>query len=563
MRESIDGASFAQAVIHAAASLNLRKQEINELNVFPVPDGDTGTNMSLTIGTAATELRKKQPRTVGEAASTTASALLRGARGNSGVILSLLFRGLSKAVKDKDTIDGRDLAIALDFGVAAAYKAVMKPAEGTILTVSRMAAARAAGTAREDNCAEAVLAAAIEEGQAALADTVNQNPVLKKAGVVDAGGKGFLIILQGMLDQLQGRPMPELSEEEPEEEKADFGALSAEEITFAFDTVFIVRKPSPHVNLEPFRTYLNGIGDSLVIGEDDEAFKVHVHTNIPGAALTEAQKYGTLELAKIENMRTQAEDLAAGRHVQSTDDLEAVEEELENQGCAPAEPVKAAPEKEYGYVAVCAGAGLEAVFRDLGVDGIISGGQTMNPSTEDILREIDRTPAHVVYVLPNNKNIIMAAEQCVRLCEDKTVVVLPTKTVPQGIAAMLAVDPDAGREELTQIMTEAAQRVRTAEITYAARDSDFDGFAIKEGDYLALMEHQLFGTDRDLDALLDRLARSEDIQSAEFLSIFYGEDVTEEQAQEAAQKFTDACPNAEVNLLPGGQPVYYYMISAE
>ena len=563
MTQTIDAAAFQQMVIHAAAAISAQKQHINDLNVFPVPDGDTGTNMSLTISAAAAELKKKQCATVGEVAQTAASALLRGARGNSGVILSLLFRGIAKSLKDRETIDGRDLAIALDFGVAAAYKAVMKPAEGTILTVSRMAAARAAGTAREDNCAEAVLAAAIEEGQAALADTVNQNPVLKKAGVVDAGGKGFLIILQGMLDQLQGKPIPELSEEEPEEEKADFGALSAEEITFAFDTVFIVRKPSPHVNLEPFRTYLNGIGDSLVIGEDDEAFKVHVHTNIPGAALTEAQKYGTLELAKIENMRTQAEDLAAGRHVQSTDDLEAVEEELENQSCAPAQPVKAAPEKEYGYVAVCAGAGLEAVFRDLGVDGIISGGQTMNPSTEDILREIDRTPAHVVYVLPNNKNIIMAAEQCVRLCEDKTVVVVPTKTVPQGIAAMLAVDPDAGREELTQIMTEAAQRVRTAEITYAARDSDFDGFAIKEGDYLALMEHQLFGTDRDLDALLDRLARSEDIQSAEFLSIFYGEDVTEEQAQEAAQKFTDACPNAEVNLLPGGQPVYYYMISAE
>ena len=563
MRQTIDAAAFQQMVIHAAAAISVEKQQVNDLNVFPVPDGDTGTNMSLTIAAAAGEMKKKSYDTVGQAAQATASALLRGARGNSGVILSLLFRGFAKAIKDRETMDGRDLAIALDFGVAAAYKAVMKPAEGTILTVSRMAAARAAGAAREDNCAEAVLAAAIEEGQTALADTVNQNPVLKKAGVVDAGGKGFLIILQGMLDQLQGKPIPELSEEEPEEEKADFVALSAEEITFAFDTVFIVRKPSPHVNLEPFRTYLNGIGDSLVIGEDDEAFKVHVHTNIPGAALTEAQKYGTLELAKIENMRTQAEDLAAGRHVQSTDDLEAVEEELENQGCAPAEPVKAAPEKEYGYVAVCAGAGLEAVFRDLGVDGIISGGQTMNPSTEDILREIDRTPAHVVYVLPNNKNIIMAAEQCVRLCEDKTVVVLPTKTVPQGIAAMLAVDPDAGREELTQIMTEAAQRVRTAEITYAARDSDFDGFAIKEGDYLALMEHQLFGTDRDLDALLDRLARSEDIQSAEFLSIFYGEDVTEEQAQEAAQKFTDACPNAEVNLLPGGQPVYYYMISAE
>ena len=563
MRQTIDAAAFQQMVIHAAAAISVEKQQVNDLNVFPVPDGDTGTNMSLTIAAAAGEMKKKSYDTVGQAAQATASALLRGARGNSGVILSLLFRGFAKAIKDRETMDGRDLAIALDFGVAAAYKAVMKPAEGTILTVSRMAAARAAGAAREDNCAEAVLAAAIEEGQTALADTVNQNPVLKKAGVVDAGGKGFLIILQGMLDQLQGRPMPELSEEEPEEEKADFGALSAEEITFAFDTVFIVRKPSPHVNLEPFRTYLNGIGDSLVIGEDDEAFKVHVHTNIPGAALTEAQKYGTLELAKIENMRTQAEDLAAGRHVQSTDDLEAVEEELENQGCAPAEPVKAAPEKEYGYVAVCAGAGLEAVFRDLGVDGIISGGQTMNPSTEDILREIDRTPAHVVYVLPNNKNIIMAAEQCVRLCEDKTVVVLPTKTVPQGIAAMLAVDPDAGREELTQIMTEAAQRVRTAEITYAARDSDFDGFAIKEGDYLALEEGKLFGTDGSLDALLHKLAEDAAGRESSFISLYFGEDVQEADAQKAGALFEELCPGAEVAVLAGGQPVYYYIISME
>ena len=561
MRQTIDAAAFQQMVIHAAAAISAEKQQVNDLNVFPVPDGDTGTNMSLTIAAAAGEMRKKSFDTVGQAAQATASALLRGARGNSGVILSLLFRGFAKAIKDRETVGGRDLAIALDFGVAAAYKAVMKPAEGTILTVSRMAAARAAGAAREEDSFEAVLDAAIQEGQRALADTVEQNPVLKKAGVVDAGGKGFLIILQGMLDQLQGKPMPELSEEEPEEEKADFGALSAEEITFAFDTVFIVRKPSPHVNLEPFRTYLNGIGDSLVIGEDDEAFKVHVHTNIPGAALTEAQKYGTLELAKIENMRTQAEDLAAGKHVQSTDDLEAVEQELEAQ--EPQEPVSAPPEKQYGFVAVCAGSGLEAVFRDLGVDGIISGGQTMNPSTEDILREIDRTPAHVVYVLPNNKNIIMAAEQCVRLCQDKTVVVLPTKTVPQGIAAMLAVDLDAEQEELTELMTQSAQGVRTAEITYAARDSDFDGFAIQEGDYLALLEHQLFGTDRDLDALLERLAQSEEIQSAEFISIFYGEDVSEADAQRAADTFTAACPNAEVNLLPGGQPVYYYMISAE
>ena len=562
MTQTIDAAAFQQMVIHAAAAISAQKQHINDLNVFPVPDGDTGTNMSLTISAAAAELKKKQCATVGEAAQTAASALLRGARGNSGVILSLLFRGIAKSLKDRETIDGRDLAIALDFGVAAAYKAVMKPAEGTILTVSRLAAAQAAAAAREENAAESVLEAAIREGQEALADTINQNPVLKKAGVVDAGGKGFLVILQGMLDSLRGEPMPQVEEESAPADKADFVAMAAEDITFAFVTVFIVRKHTEEVDLEPFRTYLNSIGDSLVIGEDDTAFKVHVHTNTPGAALTESQKYGTLELAKIENMRTQADDLAAGKHVQSTDDLEAVEAELE-AGADGGAPVKAAPEKKYGFVAVCAGQGLEAVFRDLGVDGVISGGQTMNPSTEDILREVDKTPAEIVYVLPNNKNIIMAAEQCVRLCEDKRVVVLPSKTVPQGISAMLAVDLDAQEEDNTQAMTEALQNVHTAEVTYAARDSDFGGFTIKQGDYLALEEHQLFGTDQDLDTLLTRLAQAPEHQDAGFITIFYGEDVTEEQAQKAADIFTEACPSAEINLLPGGQPVYYYMISAE
>ena len=562
MTQTIDAAAFQQMVIHAAAAISAQKQHINDLNVFPVPDGDTGTNMSLTISAAAAELKKKQCATVGEAAQTAASALLRGARGNSGVILSLLFRGIAKSLKDRETIDGRDLAIALDFGVAAAYKAVMKPAEGTILTVSRLAAAQAAAAAREENAAESVLEAAIREGQEALADTINQNPVLKKAGVVDAGGKGFPVILQGMLDSLRGEPMPQVEEESAPADKADFVAMAAEDITFAFDTVFIVRKHTEEVDLEPFRTYLNSIGDSLVIGEDDTAFKVHVHTNTPGAALTESQKYGTLELAKIENMRTQADDLAAGKHVQSTDDLEAVEAELE-AGADGGAPVKAAPEKKYGFVAVCAGQGLEAVFRDLGVDGVISGGQTMNPSTEDILREVDKTPAEIVYVLPNNKNIIMAAEQCVRLCEDKRVVVLPSKTVPQGISAMLAVDLDAQEEDNTQAMTEALQNVHTAEVTYAARDSDFGGFTIKQGDYLALEEHQLFGTDQDLDTLLTRLAQAPEHQDAGFITIFYGEDVTEEQAQKAADIFTEACPSAEINLLPGGQPVYYYMISAE
>ena len=558
MRERIDGASFAQAIIHAAASINLQKQQINELNVFPVPDGDTGTNMGLTISTAAAELKKKQPRTVGEAAATNASALLRGARGNSGVILSLLFRGFSKAVKDKETIDGRDLAIALDFGVAAAYKAVMKPAEGTILTVSRLAAARAADAARKTpNDPEAVLEAAIAEGQVALEHTTEMNPVLKKAGVVDAGGKGFLVILQGMLDSLRGLPLPEGGEESKTESKTDYAAIAAEEITFTFDTVFIVRKTT-NKELTSFEAYLNSIGDSLVIGEDDDCFKVHVHTDIPGAALTEAQKYGTLELAKIENMRTQAEDLAAGRHIQSTDDLEEDDHDHHEGGrkIAP-------PEKKYGVVAVAAGDGLAAVFKDLGADGVISGGQTMNPSTDDIMKVIDATPAEIVFVLPNNGNIIMAAQQCIPLAEGKQVVVLPTKTVPQGISALMVMDLDASQEDNVAAMTEAIGNVHTSEITYAARDSDFDGFAIKQGDYLALTEHQLFGTDQNLDTLLRRLAEADAQQSAEFINIFYGEDVSEDDAQKALELFTECCPNAEITLLSGGQPVYYYMISAE
>ena len=562
MIEIIDGALFQRMIIHAAAAIHLEKQSINELNVFPVPDGDTGTNMSLTIGTAATELKKKAPAAIGAAAATNASALLRGARGNSGVILSLLFRGFAKSLKDMETADGVTVAAALTEGVGTAYKAVMKPAEGTILTVSRLAARRAVEAAAEQNSVEYVLQAASEEGQLALADTINQNPVLKKAGVVDAGGKGFLIILQGMLDELRGEPMPESAETSAAQEKADFATLTDEEITFTFDTVFIVRK-TVNKSLEPFRSYLNSIGDSLVIGEDDEAFKVHVHTDIPGAALTEAQKYGTLELAKIENMRTQYEDMAAGRKPQSTDDLDMEEAAMHASAPAETSPAVAAPEKKYGFVAVCAGEGLASVFRDLGCDGIISGGQTMNPSTEDILRQVELTPAEIVYVLPNNKNIIMAAEQCVGLVEGKQVIVLPTKTVPQGISALLCADPEGEEADNTAAMTEAISRVHTSEVTYAARDSDFDGFAIKQGDYMALAEHQLFGTDTDLPALLDRLAHAEHQQNAEFINIFYGEDVDEAQAQSALDIFQKACPGAEITLLSGGQPVYYYMISAE
>ena len=557
MTDRISGSAFKQMIAFGAACVAQQKQAINDLNVFPVPDGDTGTNMSLTIQTAVNELKKSEPATVGEAAKITAGALLRGARGNSGVILSLLFRGISKSAKGLVEMDGPALAAAMGEGVATAYGAVMKPAEGTVLTVSRLAAARAAQAAQENPSAEYVLEQAILAGQETLAQTIDMNPVLKKAGVVDAGGKGYLIILDGMLRALRGEELPQVEEDEKAQDKADFGALSLEDITFTYDTVFIVRKKEG-VSIEPFRAYLDGIGDSLVIGEDDEAFKVHVHTDIPGQALTEAAKYGTLELAKIENMRTQAEELAAGKQAQSTDDLDAVEEELEAM-----EGGVAAPEKRYGFLAVCAGDGLAATFRDLGVDRIVSGGQTMNPSTQAILQEVNRTPSEVVFVLPNNKNIIMAAQQCVGLTE-KEVIVVPTNTVPQGISAMMAVDPEeADPQVILAAMTEAAENVVTAQVTYAARNSDFDGFAISAGDYLALTDGKLFGTDQKLETLLDQLAALAADKGAEFITVYYGDGVTQEDAQRAEQRFADACPEAEVSMLPGGQPVYYYIISIE
>ena len=380
--------------------------------------------------------------------------------------------------------------------------------------------------------------------------------VLKKAGVVDAGGKGFLVILKGMLAALRGETMPTLETEHAARDKADFASVGDEDITFAFDTVFIVRRIDDR-SIEPFREFLNGIGDSLVIGEDDEAFKVHVHTDTPGVALTEAQRYGTLELAKIENMRTQAEDLAAGRKAQSTDDLE--EDGHDHAAPAP-QPQELKP---FGFLAVCAGDGLAAVFADLGADGIVNGGQTMNPSTESILTEVERIAAETVFVLPNNKNIIMAAQQCAGLSEKK-VIVIPTATVPQGISAMMAVDPDeTDAATIEQAMNAAASAVTTAQITYAARNSEFDGFAIREGDYLALLEGKLFDTDTSIGAVLEKLAAEADSRGAEFVNLFYGSDVSEEDARKAGEQFGRLCLGAEINVVSGGQPVYYYIISME
>ncbi len=556
----MDGAAFARMIVSASAAIEQKKQKINELNVFPVPDGDTGTNMSMALAAAAQDLKKRSPESLTKAADMTASALLRGARGNSGVILSLLFRGFSKSLKGKLEANGKDFAEALSAGVEAAYKAVMKPAEGTILTVSRLTGDAARDLAADDANLESVLMGSIETAKVALENTVNQNPVLKKAGVVDAGGMGFVTILEGMLASLQGNDVALQENAGETKEQADFTDFATEDITFAYDTVYIVRKKDETVNLEALRVYLDSIGDSLVIGEDDEAFKVHVHTNIPWEALAESQKYGTLELAKIENMRMQHDDLAEGRKARSTDDLDAIEQELEAGDTA--KPAPAAPEKPFGFVAVCAGEGLAGVFRDLGADGIIEGGQTMNPSTEDILHAIEQTPAEVVFVLPNNKNIIMAAQAAQELAT-REVVVVPTKTVPQGITAMLSFDETQSASENAELMTESLAGVTTMQITYAARNSDFEGRDIHEGEYLALYNGALLGNSPDLDALLSAMAEKTAEEGKEFINIFYGADTTPEQASHAAELFTKALPNAEVNVLSGGQPIYYYLISAE
>ena len=543
MRQTIKGSSFRRMMINAAAAIEINKKQLNDLNVFPVPDGDTGTNMSMTINAAAADLRKVEDPNLEKAASTAASAMLRGARGNSGVILSLLLRGISKKLKGVERCDGVLWADALQEGVDAAYKAVMKPAEGTILTVARLAAAKAINAARENNHIEFVHAAAIEEAEVALANTMNQNPVLKKAGVVDAGGKGWLIALEAMMKAMQGEDIvvPEGTASEEAKDAANFDDFDTEDITFAYCTEFIISRENQK-DPEELRAFLATLGDSLVLVDDEEIIKVHVHTNDPGSTLHEAINYGSFVTVKIENMRQQH--------------TEKVMTESEKA------PKIAEPEKALGVVAVCAGDGLADVFMNLGVDGIISGGQTMNPSTQDILEAVNKVPAETVFVLPNNKNIIMAAEQ-VDALTPKNVVVIPSKTVPQGITAMLSFNPDGEIEENTEALTEALGTVETMQITYAARNSDFDGYDIHEGDYLAIYEKALFGTSRDIKVLLKALAQKINEDGKDYITIYYGADIKEKHAQKAADLFAEICPNAEVNLLSGGQPVYYYLISAE
>lgn len=548
MREIIDAAAFREMFLCANAALEENKQIINELNVFPVPDGDTGTNMSLTMSAAAIELSKKSHSEICAAADCVASALLRGARGNSGVILSLLFRGIAKSLKGKETANAAEFAAALSSGVDAAYKAVMKPAEGTILTVSRMAANAAVDFAKDNDDLETMFDCLLHAAREALADTVNINPVLTRAGVVDAGGEGFVVIMDAMLACMQGRAAAPVTAAAPAAAApasgADFSEFDTGEITFSYCTEFIVARENQK-SPELLRSFLENLGDCVVVVDDDEIIKVHVHTNVPGDVLTEALTYGPLQTVKIENMRNQHTALSS-----------------DAQPGKPEEPAIAPAEKQYGVVTVCAGAGMTEIFQELGADRIVTGGQTMNPSTEDILTEVNKTPAETVFVLPNNKNIIMAAEQCVSLTE-KQVVVIPTKTVPQGVAAMLSLDPTGAQEQIAQALSGAAESVHTALVTYAARDSDFDGHDIHAGEYLALLDGALIGSFSDFAALQQAIADAVEDLEPEIISVYYGEDVNQTDAEDVGVALENAFPDADVNVVNGGQPVYYYMISIE
>ncbi len=553
----IQGSILRDAIISASNVLARQKQQVDELNIFPVPDGDTGTNMSMTLSAAARELSRLSSPTVSETADTASAALLRGARGNSGVILSLLFRGFSKGLKGKTEADGADLAAALKLGVEAAYKAVMKPTEGTILTVAREAAEKAVAASESESSATAIWAIICDEAEASLQRTPELLPVLKKAGVVDAGGQGLCVIFRAMEAVFNGGTIEQgdVSTESAAVKTSVSAAGSFEtEITFTYCTEFIVaRDPASKKDPLKLRAYLETIGDCVVVVDDEEIIKVHVHTNDPGKALSKGVEYGAFETVKVENMRIQHEN--AGW--------------IPGEAQTQAAPARVEPEEEFGFVAVAAGEGLQALFTDLGCCQVVSGGQTMNPSTDDILNAIEATPAKVVYVLPNNKNIILAAEQAIPLA-DRTVHVLPTRTIPQGVSALLNFDPTAAVEENLTTMMKAADAVSTGSITFAARDSDFENRAIKEGDILALDNGKLSFTDTTVAHAVVKLtknmanARRLSGKGVSFITLMYGEGITEQEAETAKAAISAKLGNdVDITVLAGGQPVYYYFISIE
>ena len=554
----ITGKMLRDAIISGANAIINNKTTVDELNVFPVPDGDTGTNMSMTIGSAKKELEAMpDDATVEKVASATSNAMLRGARGNSGVISSLLFRGFSKALKGKTTADAADLKAALRKGVDSAYKAVMKPTEGTILTVAREACEKAETMDTQD--VVELWTAVVEAAKVSLANTPELLPVLKKAGVVDAGGQGIIFIFEGMLKVFKGEGM--ITEETVKEESSEFeakGIYSKEidkDVVNAYRVEFIVNK-NEKANEEKIRAYLESIGDNITVVDDEETIKCYVHTSQPGRALTEAIKHGYLTRVRISNMAEKVSDLA--------DEAKALEKQAEAAKTDEVFKYKAVDKSvKFGFVAVAAGEGLENMFKDLGVDAVVTGGQTMNPSTEDILKAIHSVPAQTVFVLPNNKNIIMAAEQSVRLA-DRKVIVLPTRTIPQGITAMLNYDPEASAEDNAVTMDMAAQGVQTGSITFAARNSDFEGHKIKRGDILAMDNGKLSFVEKDVEKATVKLAKQMMKRDSSFITIIYGEGVTAEEAEKVAEEVQKRAPkNAEVSVLEGNQPVYYYFISVE
>lgn len=556
MAKVITGELFKNMITLAAEAVEVQKEQLNQLNVFPVPDGDTGTNMSLTLNAAAAELAKHDGAPLPVICDHAASALLRGARGNSGVITSLLFRGITKALKEQPTASASDFANALSEGVGTAYKAVMKPAEGTILTVSRVSAEAAVLCAVEGNDLTAVLSAAIDAARKELPNTMELNPVLKKAGVVDAGAYGYIIILEGMYSAITGtKPQHKTAAApvQPISGGVDYLEFDPNDITFGYCTEFIAERTNQSRSVPRFKALLESIGDSVVVVEDDAFIKVHVHTDNPDRALGEALKFGTLSSIKIENMREQFEALAKEQGLQ----VRAAQQAAQENSAA-----SAVPEKKYGFVSVAAGEGLSHIFTDLGVDAMVEGGQTMNPSTQDILNSIEGTPAEVVFVLPNNKNIIMASEQTVAL-STKQVIVVPTRSVPEGIAALLAFDSEAEAEPNHEAMTAAAKAVTTGQVTYAARDAEIDGHKITAGDFMVLIDGKLTSTSKTELDVLESMAQQMCSTGCVYITIIYGEGASEESAQKLAAIFDGKSHNAEINVIYGGQPVYSYIVSVE
>ena len=566
----ITGKILRDAMISGANNISNQRTRVDELNVFPVPDGDTGTNMSMTIGAARTELENMADTcTVAEVSKSAASAMLRGARGNSGVITSLLFRGFSKALKGKTEADAADIAAALKMGVDAAYKAVMKPTEGTILTVTRLAAEAAEASTQTEVPAlwDEVLAA----GQKALEDTPNLLPVLKKAGVVDAGGQGIMLVFEGMKQVFDGGEIvggvevaakPKVSSSAAGKGVFTDDLMKVEDIKNGYCTQFLIHKEDG-ASAAKMRAFAESNGDSVVCIEDDDVINLHVHTADPGKILSEAIKYGYLTNFKIENMHEQF--LARQKQGKSLEKQAEAEQKQRASDSIASEFIYAAvdPNRDYGFVAVAAGEGLKAVFTDLAVDAVVSGGQTMNPATEDILAAVQSVPAKTVFVLPNNKNIIMAAEQAEKLA-DRRVVVLPTRTIPMGITAMLNFDPTASVETNTINMMKAADNVSTGLITYAARDSEYDGKRIRKGEIMSLENGKIVATSNDLTKAAYRLARSMCRKDSSFVTVISGCDVSDEDAERTTEIIKAKCPShVEVSHIRGGQPVYYYMISVE